>query len=201
MTAVKRPLETGDAHITELALKKFPKKHPREIKDLAFVDFAEQWKAGKALEISVPPIEELIADTEDEVEPDEEEVMEATNAALAEIHIIPVSIDIASQAPLDTLAEMQTLYVISKNVMATILKASFTKKKISPFLLGWMKECESLVKSINGMTEGFQKEVQIKKLELARALIESNSQMGDQLKIRMIRELELMEVVKGGAPT
>jgi len=85
--------------------------------------------------------------------------------------------------------------------MATILKASFSKKKISPFLLGWMKECESLVKSINGMTEGFQKEVQIKKLELARALIESNSQMGDQLKIRMIRELELMEVVKGGEPT
>ena len=181
-------------------MKKRPKKEPRGFKDPAFADFTEQWKSGKALEISVPPIEDVLEE-ENEVEPDEEEVMEATNAALAEIHVVPVSIDIASQAPLDTLAEMQQLYIISKNVMATILKASFSKKKISPFLLGWMKECESLVKSINGMTEGFQKEVQIKKLELARALIESNSQMGDQLKIRMIRELELMEVVKGGEPT
>ena len=176
-----------------------PKKEPRGFKDPAFADFTEQWKSEKALEISVPPIVDNVEP--EEVEPDEEEVQEATNAALAEIHVVPVSIDIASQAPLDTLAEMQQLYIISKNVMATLLKASFNKKKISPFLLGWMKECESLVKSINGMTEGFQKEVQIKKLELARALIESNSQMGDQLKIRMIRELELMEAVKGGEPT
>lgn len=173
---------------------------PAPVSDPRFREWADSWKSStaKGETPALPPraTSKVLSDLEDE-EAEEGIKMPDSVKALSTIHVIPVSIEIASNAPLDTLAETQALYIISKNIMANILVSSQKKGRIHPLLLGWMRQCESLLKNINGMTEGFQKEVQIKKLELARALIESNSQLGDQFKIRMIKELEIMESSKG----
>ena len=172
-----------------------PEEPLKSVASPSFRDWAEQWKSDGKLP---PTLVDAVDSIEEEIDDDD---IKVDRSALAEcnidaIDIIPVSIDLVLKAPLDTVKETQKLYIISRNTLATLIVKSKQSGKIHPLLLGWVKECESLLKNIHGMTEGIQNEFQMKKMDLAKALIESNTTLKEQFKIRMIRELESSMTVK-----
>jgi len=109
------------------------------------------------------------------------------------ILVHPVSIDVVTTAPIDTLSEAQKIYYITLNVTMDILAESHATGKKNPMLLGWMKETREQLKLIHSMTAGFQQKVGLKKIELMAALINSSADLREDFKIRMIKELEQVE--------
>jgi hypothetical protein len=115
------------------------------------------------------------------------------NVLQKQITVHPVIIDVVTNAPIDTLQEAQQLYAITKNQTMEMLAASHKKGKIEPQLLGWVKETREQLKTIHGMTAGFQQKMAIKKIDLMAAFINSSSDLRDEFKIQMIKELEQVE--------
>jgi len=162
-----------------------------------FADWADEWRSGN--KHAPTKIVEVVS------EPESESLPAAINSAkkrivdLADetnrIAIHPVSIDIVSSAPIDTVIEMQMLYHIEKNVIANLIGEWAEKGKIPHQLATWMKEARTTLAEVHKMTDGFQDKVALKKMDLAIATISSNTELRDDFKIRMIKELEQAEML------
>jgi len=113
-----------------------------------------------------------------------------------QITVHPVLIDVVTNAPIDTLQEAQQIYAVTKNVAMDMLAESHKKGKTDPQLLGWVKETREQLKLIHSMTSGFQQKVSLKKIELMATFINSSSDLRDEFKIQMIKELEQVEAAR-----
>jgi len=168
-------------------------QQPKGLKQ--FADWAESWRAGDDAraakiidEVSTPPESQQVDDASSKMQ----SLVDASKEANT-IHMHPVSIEIVTQAPIDTLSEMQSLYHISKNVIANLIMEWYDKGKIPHQLSTWMKEARTVLAEVHKMSAGFQDRVTLKKMDFAIAAIQSNAELRDDFKIQMIKELELAE--------
>ena len=173
-----------------------PDKNDEKVAALpAFAEWTAAWKKGDKA-----AAEQAISKVAGSVEPVPSAQPMSSALSIGEpkdrpnrIELHPVDIALATSAPIDTYAEFQTLYFISKNMVATLLVESEQKGKISHALPTWMKEARTLLSEIHKMSAGFQEKVALKKLDIATAMIASSSELKDKFKIEMIKELEQLE--------
>lgn len=163
----------------------------------SFAEWAELWRTGdrtkavKMLEAAkLPP-----APQSPQPQPTSSSALQDASVESNKIVMHPVSIEIATSMPIDTVAEMQSLYHISKNVIANLIIEWNDKGKIPHSLPTWMKEARTILAELHKSTAGFQEKVNLKKMDVAAAVISASSELRDEFKIEMIKELEQMELL------
>lgn len=166
---------------------------PKALKD--FSDWAKTWQAGDKEKAAALAASIKNAAEKDAKNSNSRAIMDSSNES-SKIVLHPCTIEISTTAPIDTLVEMQSLYHISKNVMATLIVEWAEKGKVPHQLATWMKEARTLVTEIHKMTAGFQDKVTLKKMDFVAAAISQNSELSEQFKLTMIKELEQMEILK-----
>jgi hypothetical protein len=169
---------------------------PKALKD--FADWAKGWQAGDKAKADaiIAKMKEVALTSPNHSESSKSQAIVESSGESNKIVLHPCTIEIATTAPIDTLTEMQSLYHISKNVLATLIVEWADKGKVPHQLATWMKEARTLVIEIHKMTAGFQDKVTLKKMDFVAAAISQNSELSEQFKLTMIKELEQMELLK-----
>ena len=168
---------------------------PKALKD--FAGWAKDWQAGDKAKADaiIARVKEAAENASSSSERSKAHAIVESSGDANKIVLHPCTIEIATAAPIDTLTEMQSLYHISKNVLATLIVEWADKGKVPHQLATWMKEARTLVTEIHKMTAGFQDKVTLKKMDFVAAAISQNSELSEQFKLTMIKELEQQELL------
>jgi hypothetical protein len=169
---------------------------PKALKD--FADWAKGWQAGDKVKADaiITKMKEVATSSPNLVESSKAHAIVESFNDSSKIVLHPCTIEIATTSPINTLAEMQSLYHVSKNVMATLIVEWADKGKVPYQLSTWMKEARTIITEIHKMTAGFQDKVTLKKMDFVAAAISQNSELSEQFKLTMIKELEQMELLR-----
>jgi len=127
----------------------------------------------------------------------EEAMEEATSAELSEndeksskmVNFVPVDLDIAFHAPIDTIREKNLLYMVTKSV-AVELYDHGAPGKPHPQLLGYLKQMSEQLNDLHKMTEPEQDKVHITKLQVVQMIMESRQDVSEDFKIQFLKEMQ-----------
>jgi hypothetical protein len=170
---------------------------PKNVSLAEFAQWADQWRKGDKAKADklLAAAKRAVLNSQNDPPSPQGTAIQAASAESQKIVMHPISIEIASSMPIDTMAEMQSLYLITKNVIANLIIEWNEKSKIPHSLPTWMKEARTLLVELHKSTSGFQDKVQLKKMDVAAAVIASSSELKDEFKIAMIKELEQYELL------
>lgn len=162
-----------------------------------FVEFTEMWRSGDKAKAKAFLATALRAPSNKKgADPSPPKTaIQAASEECNKIVMHPVSIEIASSLPIDTIEELQSLYRISKNVIASLIVEWNDKGKLPFPLVQWMKEARTLLVELHKSTAGFQEKTALKKMDVAAAVIAASPDLRDDFKVAMIKELEQYELM------